>query len=464
MKKIVIALSIVVLLVLGSYGVFGFIAKRNFDKGMADLNTQIPSHIDVTYKQGLFSSTAQLSLEIPINDNNVDVKQVITTRHTIYHGPFVLHPMQENHPAYIPVQAYTEGTLHYEFQGSIDKNIAQAFKEASTTKITAYIPFIGNPKILFSGSPLNKEFDVDGDILAIDWQGFTGSLELQGSMRNFTYDFMAPGLTIANDGPEQLVISAITSSGVARTGSFDIGLGAYKAAVKHVAIVLSAEPGDTLVLDDIRVAITADEAEALLTVSEIFDIASLSFNNKTYGPVNTTVHLRNLDAKTLSTMNREYVTIQKANSHDPQTMQDQLLTMVTNQAPALLAKSPEFEFENISLKTANGTGQGRFIIRFNGDGEIVLNPFFLMGRLSADASFGADERFLAVLIKDIAKEAMCDDATDMACDQRAAEASSNQLQALVTQKQLMLDNGKYTATVSYKDGAATLNGQPVPFF
>lgn len=462
MKKIVIALTIVILLVIGSYGVFGFMAKKNFDRGMAEIKARTPSHIDITYKQGFLSSTVDLSVKIPID--GVDVDLVGTTHHTIYHGPFVFHHNQDGRPAYIPVQAYTEGTLFYELSGDIGPELASNIKEATTTRISAYIPLTGNAEILFSGEPLSKEFTIEGDILAVDWQGFSGSMELQGSLRDFTYDIVAPGLTISGDGPESVAISAITSSGAAHTGSSDIGLGSYKAGIKNIAVRLSAEPGDEVILDDMQVMVTADEKDGLLTIAEIFDIASFSFNEKSYGPANTTTYLRNLDVKALTAMNRDYVAFQKENGHDSQAMQDKLMEMVATHGVSLLSKSPELEFANISLQTAEGKGEAKLIIRFNGEGEVVMNPFFLLGRLSADASFGADERFLAVLIKDITKEAICDDTTDPACDQQAAQASSKQLQGLVTAKQLILENGRYSATISYKDGASILNGKPMPLF
>ncbi len=462
MKKIVITLTIVTLLAIGSYGIFGFMAKKNFDRGMEEIKAQIPSHIDVTYKQGLLSSTVDLSIKIPIDGADIDL--ITTTHHTIYHGPFILHPMQNKRPAYIPTQAYMEGTLSCELSGDIDAEVAANIKEATTTKINTYIPLAGDVKILFSGKPLNKEFDIQGDVLAIDWQGFTGSMELQGSIRNFTYKLIAPGLTIGGDGPEGVSISTMTSSGTAHTGSSDIGLGSYKAGIKNITVKLSAEPGDEVILKDMQVMVSADEKDDLLTISEIFDIASFSFNNKSYGPANTTTYLRNLDVKTLATMNREYVAFQKENGHDPQAMQNKLIEMVSTHGVSLLSRSPEFEFTNISLQTATGKGEAKLKIRFNGDGEVVLNPLFLLGRLSAEASFGADERFLAVLIKDIAKEAICDNINDPACDQQAAKASSKELKELVKTKQLLLENGRYTATISYKDGAAVLNGKPMPLF
>ncbi len=464
MKKILIVPVVFVLLIAGSYGVFGYLAKQNFDHALAEVSTQIPSHIDITYKQGFLSSTVEVTTTFPIANSNVMLDIGMTTSHTIYHGPFVFHPMQGNHPFYIPVQAYTEGNLFYELIGEVDKQLARDIKEITATKITTYIPIMGDTTIQFSGEPLSKEFEIEGKILAVDWKGFTGSMNMKSSMRDFTYEIIAPGLLVTSDGPERFAVSDMTSHGTSRPSSYDIGLGDYKAGVKNIDITLSGDPEDNVQFENVTLHIIADEKEGLLTFSELFDIGMLSFHDKTYGPFNSTVHLRNLDAKAISDMNHEYIEMQKLHANDTEAMQAQLMQMATTHGVTLLSKSPEFEFENLSLQTAEGSGEIKMKISFNGEGEVVMNPFFLMGRLSAEASLDADERFLAVLAKNVMKEAMCDDVDDQVCDQRAASTSSQQLQNLLDNGQLLLENGRYVSRIAYKDGAADLNGAPLPLF
>jgi uncharacterized protein YdgA (DUF945 family) len=326
------------------------------------------------------------------------------------------------------------------------------------------VPLSGNTTILFSGAPLSKEFNIEGENLEIDWQGFSGSMQILGSIQNFTYEFLAPGFSISTGGPEKLVVDTITSSGTAHSGSFDIGLGSYKAGIKSIGITLSADPGDELLLGETNFNVVAAETNGLLTISEIIDVKTCRLDNKTYGPANLTVHLRNLDAKSLASMNQAYIDMQKDGNTSSDAMQIKLMEMITTHGATLLSKSPQLDLENISLQTTEGKGELNLKISFNGDGEIVMNPFFLLGRLSAEAKFGADERFLAVLAKDVFKESMCDDDYDTACDQQAARASSDQLQALISNNQLRLENGRYIAEINYKDGAATLNGSPMPIF
>ena len=466
MKKIFAAIIFLTLLIPASYGLFGYMAKKNFDTAMAEINNQIPSNIDITYKQGFLSSTVELKTKVPIADPDVSFDLNITTRHTIYHGPFVFHTMQDNHPAYIPIQAYTEGNLYYELTGDIEPQITKGIKEATTTRINAYIPLMGQTTVQFSGQPLHKELQLEGGLVTVDWQGFTGSLKIEDTIRDFTYDFTAPGLTIDNqNGPEKFQLVSLSSSGTAHRGNFDIGLGNYKAGLKDLNIILSDDPDDTININTIRLNIIADEKEGLLSVSEIFDIDSFSFDNKVYGPANSTVRLRNLDAQSLSAMNQEYIAMQKENDNDPNAIQNELMQIISTHGVAILSKSPELEFENLSVASADGTGEARLKISFNGEGDVIMNPLFLLGRLSAEASFGADKRFLTVLLTDLEKAATCTDDTDVdVCGQQAAEKSCKQLRTLLINKQLILDNGRYTASIHYKDGAANLNGTPIPLF
>lgn len=464
MKKILIAPIALALLTAGSYGVSSFIAKNNFETALAEVQTKVAKPINMTYKQGFLSSTVQLDVEVPIAANNGDVQLTVHTSHTIYHGPFVFQSVLGKKPFYIPVQAYAQGTLYYEISGTPDQTLIDAVKEGSTTTITSTFPFAGNPTVNFSGKPFNKEFMVEGETLAVDWQGFQGQLTMQGSMRDFTYNFNAPALTLSEDGPKELSITGITSSGTAHSGSFDIGLGNYLAGIKNITVTLSEEAGDRVNIQNMQMKVTADEKEGLLTISEFFDIDTLLVNEKSYGPMNTTVHIRNLDSQTISAMNQQYIDLQKQHGQNQETMQAQLMEMISSHGVTLLSKSPEFEFENISLQTSEGAGQVKMKFQFNGEGQVVMNPFFLLGRLSAEASLGADERFIAVLAKDIFKQSMCDNNQDAACDQQAARASSEQLQNLLRSGKLLLEKGRYTANINYKDGAAILNGAPLSLF
>ena len=72
---------------------------------------------------------------------------------------------------------------------------------------------MGDTHVHFAGAPLSKEFDIEGDLVAVDWKGFNGVLLSQGSLRDFTYDFTAPGLIIGSNGPERFELGTIQSSG-----------------------------------------------------------------------------------------------------------------------------------------------------------------------------------------------------------------------------------------------------------
>jgi uncharacterized protein YdgA (DUF945 family) len=464
MKKILAASLILALLTAGAYGFFGILAKRNFDNTMEQINAQVPGQIAITYKQGFLSSTVELHSPIPVTDRGIDLDLAVSTSHTIYHGPFIFHKMQNGQPPYIPVQAYTEGSLFYELTGAVDPKLAQGIKDATNTTISAYIPLMGDARVEFSGAPLSQEFELDGTLLTIDWQGFNGTLDSQGSIRDFTYDFTAPGLVIATAGPERFELGPITAKGTAHSGNFGIGLGNHRATVQNMGITFADGSSNGLRMENMDLEIILAEQNDLLSISAVFNMKTLASRDKVYGPANLTFHARNLDARTLALMNQEYIEMQKNNPGDRGAMQAQLMQMASTHGLTLLSKSPEFEFENISLQTAEGSGELHLKIRFNGEGEVIMNPLFLLGRLEVEASLGADERFLTALAKDMLKASTCTDAADTTCDQQAARASNEQLQQLLDNKQLVLENERFSSTLTYKDGAATLNSTPIPLF
>ncbi len=460
MRKIIVAATIIALIITGSYGFFGYLTKNSFTSAIDQLNSQTPNHIDLTYKQGFLSSSVTLNSTIPLADGKSNIE--ITTSHMIYHGPFIFQTMNGDKPPYIPVQAYTEGDLSYELTGAIDPKLAQNIKKATAVKINGYIPLIGNAKIAITGEPLSNEFIIEDKAITFDWQGFTGSLEMRGSMKDFAYDFIAPGITLTSNGIKQFTMSGMTSSGSGRSGNFNLSLGDYQVGFKNITLIPLAEPGDKVILEDMNITLIADEKDGLVNASEMLDLAAFTFKNKTYGPINITVDLKNIDAKTLSTMNQELLEIQQAQIMDPGVLQSRLVQMITVHGTTLLSRSPEVEISNISIKTTKGSGELKLNIRFNGNGDVIMNPLFLMGRLEVNASFAADEQFLAQLTKELIQESICDDDTDTTCQQQAEENSREQLQTLVTNNQLILKNGRYVSSLSFKDGAATLNNKPIP--
>lgn len=459
MKKIATLVVILVLVTLSAYFVFGLLARKNCQAAIAELQVNFPGRIDSSYKQGFFTSELQIKLDIPIPDANPATPETISTRirQTIHHGPFIFS--NQNIPMFIPVQLYAQGSLEIDPFLTNEPAFVAQLRQLASTDITVHTPLNGRTKVVFKGKPMQSSLEVDTETFTLNWQGFDGHLFLEGNnLLSYDLNFRAPGLKIKGQGSEGIVIEEITAQAQMREGIHNLSLGTVSTAIKNLEAKWGSGTEEKITMTSLDIRITSNEQQELLRVEEEIQLDHLQFADKKFGPANLKISLANLDAKTVAKLTEAYKTMQ-ANAADNEVM---ALGILSNHASALLAQSPEIRIENFSLTSPDGTCLSTAFIAFNGEGEVLLNPLFLLGRLSAEANFSADERFMAVQIKNIIKESLCGQRMDPGCDQEAARASSKQLQALTEQNILLLSNGKYTLTAGFKNGQAMLNGQPMP--
>ncbi len=460
MKKTIGLLLCLVLITLGAYLGCGLLARYNYDKALSELQENFPGQLESSYKQGLFSSELEIILAFPLPDASAITPETISGRikQTIQHGPLVFGgPQKISLP--IPAQLRAHGSFELEpFMANEPQAISQ-LRQLATTDITVHAPLKGRPEIIFTGSPRQAELTMGNESFTLNWQGFRGNLFLEGNnLLSYDLDFLAPGLEIRGAGPQGISIEEITTRARMHEGSHKLSLGTLLTTVKKIEILLGKGPEERVAMNDLKLRITNSEHDALLRVEEEISLAHLQFADKIYGPGNLKISLANLDTETVAKLTEAIKSLQG----NPGNTDVMAMGLLSSHASTLLAKSPEIRIENFSMASPDGACISSAHIAFNGEGEVILNPFFLLGRLSAEADFSADERFMAVQVKNFIKERLCAENPDPACDQEAARASSQQLQDLVAQNILLLAGGKYTMTASFKDGQAILNRQPVP--
>lgn len=461
MKKGVALLLILALLGLGAYLGFGLLARHNYQKAMAQLQTAFPGRIESSYQQGLFTSKLDLLLHIPMPAAHPDTPPTITARirQTIHHGPFIFSAQRPRGRSFIPMQLHARGVLEVDPFLTDEPPLVSQLRQLATTDITVQVPLLGGSLVSFQGRPLNTTVPLDSQELTLAWQGFSGTLTMEGAdLLSYDLDFLAPGLTINGPDGAGLAMETLTTRATMRAGNHNLSLGTISTGLQKGEIRPGNDPAAKIALTDLVIRITSAEEQGLFRVEEEINLAHLLLPAKSYGPLNLKISLANLDARAVATLAETYKGMPAA----PGQGEAMLMTALSGQAAALLATSPEIRLENLSLASQEGAAQASARLAFNGEGEVIMNPFFLLGRLSAEAAFSADEHFMAAGVKNILKEKLCGQSPDSQCDQEAARAGSKQLQALVAQNILRHAGGKYTLNASFKEGQAVLNGQPMP--
>lgn len=461
MKKVIAVVLALVLTALGAYVGFGLLARKNYEMAIVELQANFPGHIESSYKQGLFTSDLDIKLAIPLPDTNPATPETMAARikQTIHHGPFIVGANRENTSQLTPVQLYAQGTLELEPFMADEPQFVSQLRQLASTDITVFAPISGRTQVSFTGRAQQSALMIGNDTFNLNWQGFAGNLSLLGTnLLTYDLDFRAPGLEIKGTGPTRMIIEEISTAATMMEGSHELSLGTVMTAIKKFEVIYGQSPEEKITLAGLDVRISSSEEEELLRVDEEISLANLQFADKKYGPGNLKISLTNLDTESIANLTEAYKSMQ---AH-PGNTEVMALGLLSSHATALLAKSPEIRVENLSLTSPEGACLSSAHLAFNGEGEVIMNPLFLLGRLSAEADFSADERFMAVQAKNLLKESICGQRTDPDCDQEAARASSKQLKALIDQNILLLSAGRYSMTASFKNGQPMLNGQPVP--
>ncbi|MEN8258076.1 MAG: YdgA family protein [Thermodesulfobacteriota bacterium] len=461
MKKVIAFILVLILITLGTYLGFGLLAKKNYEAAISEMQANFPGQVESTFEQGLFASELSVLLTIPVPAANPGSPEAISTRirQTIHHGPFIINSKQPNSSPFTPLQLFAYGTLELEPFMANEPAFISELRQLATTDITVHAPLKGRTKVSFTGRPLHSSLALGSENFDLNWQGFTGQLYLEGSnLLTYDLDFQAPGLEMKGKGAEGIIIKEITTQATMKEGSHNLSMGTITTTMKNLEATLGNGPEDKVTMSGLNLRIANSEKDGLLRVEEKVSMDRLQFSDKKYGPGTLQISLANLDAQAVAKLTEAYKELQ-ANPANDEVM---ALGLLSSHASALLAKSPEIKIEDFSLTSPEGACQSSAHITFNGDGEVIMNPLFLLGRLSAEADFSADERFLAVQAKNFIKENLCAERTDPDCDHEAAQEGSKQLKALIDQNVLVLKGGKYTLTASFKNGQPMLNGQPVP--
>lgn len=462
MKKIVILVSLLLVITLGAYGVCGFLARKNFEAAVAHLQTNFPGPINYTYEQGLFSADLDMEIHIPIPNSSAVTSETVTARlrQTVHHGPFVLPGQAAVNGPIGPVQVYGHGRLEFEPFMAEETPLIRQLRRLATTRITVTVPLFGRAGVAFTSQSQQASLEMGDENLTLTWQGFAGDLSVDtADLQTYDLDFQAPGLVLTGNNAAALAVKNVTARARMQKGSHNLSLGTMTTSMQNMTASAGPQVNDKVSLHDLIIRITTSEEKNLLRLEEEIDVARLQIADRDYGPANLKISLNNLDAAGVADLAEAYYILQ-ANPVDSQVP---AATGLSRYATSLLAQSPQIRLENFSLTSPDGSCRATAHIAFNGEGNIILNPFFLLGRLSAAAAFSADRDFVEALARSIMIKQRCGPAPhEERCTDEATSAALYRLQGLRKEKILLLNSDTYSLSASFKDGQAILNDEPIP--
>jgi uncharacterized protein YdgA (DUF945 family) len=425
-------------------------------------DTNIPPWIKVhldSYEKGWLSSTARTTLTIdlaelaPPNTQQQPPEAIdIVVDHNIKHGPLAGSQLG---------MGMIESTLVVPAEAK--DVVAHYFGNRSPFQQTTYVGMDGHTSTQFQIPAYHGRDHTDK--MDINWQGLTGTFEGNWQSREGSGTMQAPLLEISSDDGN-IAFKSLKLEGSSHYTPEGLNLGNGNASLAEIIFSSPTEPGAHIT--GFKIAVDSDQNGSLVSGGETFSFEKAEIAQQlTIGPGELALEVRNLDAKTMATLNDRLYEAQKNGATPDQAGAAFALAMM-ELGPELLKSSPEFELRKLNLTTEMGDITSSLLVSFDGKGDFNLQDLStLIPKLTieAKASVPAVLLQMASQTQVRAQVAAMMEQQDEPLDPEELEmqiqqATQQQLAQLEQMNFIVPKDNLYTSHLLFKEGQLTLNGQP----
>ena len=411
-----------------------------------------------SYERGFFRSTASTLVQITVPDAPAPSEKPgrvlsFSLRHDLRHGPL---PDLSAGFSLTPALAVMDSVIEEPGAGE-ESGLLAEFPELARSTSRVRIGFSGE----IEGDLNVPAFERSRDQERISWGGLRIHVvhePLTGSLRG---DFGLPGMSLdANGGTFDMTDFS---------GTFDLQEALPLLYVGQIRSAVSAmnmtEPGaETLVVSDMRISSDSSSDGVTASFLQRFDIASVQYGEKTFGPLSCDVEARNLDAPALSEFQTRLRLLAEAHGADVDAFSAQVGELYLTLFGKLMAGKPELRISRLRLGTPMGDMAGSLMVRSDAPGgQMAANPLLMLPFIEAEAEVSTSEELLVGLVGlDIRTQEPA--MTDEEVEKRARERVGQETDSLLARGLLVREGSDIVARAALKKGRLTVNGQETPLF
>lgn len=397
MKKITGLVVILAALVLGSYYGMGYLTEKKVKEDLNIINQSNGLAVKlVDYKRGWFSSKAVLdwTLQVPqrVIQSAEGKSETIPAQDyqmqmpaTIYHGPIIFSDKgikfglgYANTSLNLP-EKYVE-----QFNNSFTSESTQP-----TLDLSLFVNYLANSSFDLS-VPAFKLFSKKGDA-QFDWLGMTTSTDISSSMDKVDGTISIDGLRVNKD-QIKTTMSSITSEYNLHKSPLGFYLG--DASLAFPSLVVMSSDKKIFELGQFNLHSDTNIEDGLFSSHFKSSIEKVIANDKTYGPGNIELAIRNLDADVLARINAEINQMQQG----PEADRQRAMLAMLPELPKLFAKGAELEIAEMNFVVPEGTIEGNLIVSLpKGD---TGNPFQLVQKIHGNGKI----KIPAAILKEVMTE------------------------------------------------------------
>jgi uncharacterized protein YdgA (DUF945 family) len=295
MKKYISAIVLLLLIVLaGSPYYVSMQVQSEYEKSITALNQYYTGQVTVTgtYNRGFFTSNATTEIKF------TNSPEVLTLKHEIHNGPFIIDTSSGNISSYIP-KGFKLAVVDTVIQSqNLDALIKNVYKDKSAYTITTNVNFNGSGDTTL----INNPFTMNIGAGEINWKGMSltiqhaksfASFDSTLSIPQFSYMEMTADLAKKNEFRIVDVTAKYTAGSQVQVEKLDFSIAS-----------ISITQGTISVFDADKIAIKGDYSRANKVINSdvVYSFDKLILATDEYGPMQLKAKLTNFDIDTFDTL------------------------------------------------------------------------------------------------------------------------------------------------------------------
>lgn len=434
MRRLIIALLVIIVLALVSPAITGSVAQEQFHRSLAELEEMMPGLVfeEIQADSGWFSSTSKQELVLAgmaSGGSGQDQHSGIFLETEIFHGPLILGMGDADLPVFSFAAAVTRSRISFideneetvELPGGIYNEIA--YDGSGSLSVIFYAMEEELPgKTGSGGATLNW----DGAQLQVDYSSGIGHLESVGHVQ--------PLVITSADG--ELRLGEIKFDSSADHSEYDIWIGNSTTSIEEMTVIgATADLPQSFSMKGMTLFGQNSLDQGRLTGNFNLSIADLEMNGIADNSVQFAMSA-NVDAETIKQLKN---TLKGQNMGDPAAA-----LALQNDGMGLVTAGLAVEISELQIKTANGDARILF--------QLEIPPSDLAGEAAAmnaifSMSADADLRISRSLFDYVLQ---------------SNPLMAPQMNALLMSGMLIEQGEQLTMVAIYDGGLLTVNGMPIP--
>lgn len=370
-RKGIIGIAILVIVMGAAPYLTGQLVKRQFEEVLAVFSDLESVDIKVLdYKAGWVTSQAKTEVTFQTKflpewlrkDMEGSYAQLIFD-HTIHHGPFI-----PGKPGWWEEGSFALAMIHssLHLSDAIKNMFSQQLEGKQVLDLQSEIALDGSFFAIFEGKALTlKPSDTADGATPIVWKGIHGKFKINRAMDEMAGDLVMPGFDWMWED-ERFIGQDFVCKTQKHLSPEGLWLGKDNVFMQQFQYIPPA-PQQPLALSGMTIGTRLDENQSLLDGAMSVTIESISWGDKTVGPMNTQISMSRLTPQIIKLYN------QFAKSTETNQNSTTYLLGLYKLMPEFLKNKPEWHIDQFWLKTPEGDVKGHIQVTIGGQEADQLN-------------------------------------------------------------------------------------------